>query len=187
MSRVTSFHMLIRSLRAGNLPQRRHYVARKDIRFTIRDVSEPGALENARAVAMQPHPYSPMSSSLAQQSSQNYSSNISASPHPASALSRPATSSDEPNASSTDLTVIMSPNRVNANSSNDDQAPSRLWNPFDTHKVFKQLEKDFPSPIAHTLMRATRGLLMDRIAKAGREGVDVKEAENVSIPYSCHA
>ena len=36
-------------------------------------------------------------------------------------------------------------------------------------------------------MRATRGLLMDRTAKAGREGVDVKEAENVSIPYSCHA
>lgn len=54
-------------------------------------------------------------------------------------------------------------------------------NPFDTHKVFKRLEEDFPSPVAHTLMRATRGLLIDRISKARREGVDVKEAENVSV------
>ncbi|KAF8312862.1 hypothetical protein DL93DRAFT_2059620 [Clavulina sp. PMI_390] len=56
-------------------------------------------------------------------------------------------------------------------------------NPFDTHKVFKRLEQDFPSPIAHTIMRATRGLLIDRIHKARRDGVDIKEAENQEYLY----
>ena len=174
--------MFTRSLRLGHARQRRHYT-RNDIRPPTRNL-KPGALGNEQSVSMQPHPYSPAtgSSELSSLPSQDPPPNTSSSssnftPPPG----QPATPSEEPKENSTGLTIITSPNRINAEApSIDDQAPSRLSNPFDTHKVFRQLEKEFPSPIAHTLMRAARGLLIDRIAKARREGVDVKEVENVS-------
>lgn len=175
---LSPFTMFTRSLRARHVPHR--CATRKDIGFHIRGVSEPRVFENERVVSMQPHPYSPGANSLETSSPPSSSGSVPP-PSPASS-SRPTTSSEKPDANSTHLTVIMSPNRINTNAPNiDNQPPSRLSNPFDTHKMFKQLENDFPSPIAHTLMRAVRGLLMDRIAKARREGLDVKEAENVSI------
>ncbi|KAF9519172.1 hypothetical protein BS47DRAFT_1288712 [Hydnum rufescens UP504] len=59
----------------------------------------------------------------------------------------------------------------------------RLVNPFDTHKFFQSLEREFSPPVAHTLMRATRGLLIHRIAEAKRDGLDVMEAENQQYLY----
>jgi hypothetical protein len=188
---VTASAMFTRSLRLGHVRQRRHYVTRNDIRYPMRRL-ELGVPGNCQTVSMQPHPYSPAASRSESSSppSQNPSSSASASlsstdlpppPPPPTLSSRPATSEEPKDKYKSTHLTIMSPNRINADvPSIDDQAPSRLSNPFDTHKVFKQLEKDFASPIAHTLMRTARGLLIDRIAKARREGVDVKEAENVS-------
>lgn len=51
--------------------------------------------------------------------------------------------------------------------------------PFHTHAFFAALEKNFPTPTARSLMRATRALLIDRIGKVRREGLTVKDLDNV--------
>ena len=52
--------------------------------------------------------------------------------------------------------------------------------PFDTHAFFNVLERTFPKPTARSLMRATRALLVDRIAKVKRDGLTYKDLDNVS-------
>lgn len=51
--------------------------------------------------------------------------------------------------------------------------------PFDTHHFFSELEKSFPSPVAMSLMRATRALLVDRIGRVRRDALTIKDLENV--------
>ena len=51
--------------------------------------------------------------------------------------------------------------------------------PFHTHAFFTALEKTFPTPTARSLMRATRALLVDRVGKVRREGLTVKDLDNV--------
>ena len=51
--------------------------------------------------------------------------------------------------------------------------------PFHTHAFFTALEKTFPEQTARSLMRATRALLVDRIGKVKREGLTVKDLDNV--------
>lgn len=53
--------------------------------------------------------------------------------------------------------------------------------PFHTHQFFKVLEKTFPTPTARSLMRATRALLVDRVGRVRREGLTVKDLDNVRI------
>lgn len=52
--------------------------------------------------------------------------------------------------------------------------------PFDTHAFFGVLEKTFPKPTARSLMRATRALLVDRMAKVKHDGLTYKDLDNVS-------
>lgn len=56
-------------------------------------------------------------------------------------------------------------------------------NPFHTHVFFTALEKTFPSPVARTLMAATRGLLVDRILRIRRESLINKDLDNVRQQY----
>lgn len=51
--------------------------------------------------------------------------------------------------------------------------------PFHTHAFVSALEKSFPTPTARSLMRATRALLVDRIGRVRREGLTVKDLDNV--------
>ncbi|KZS97977.1 hypothetical protein SISNIDRAFT_404911 [Sistotremastrum niveocremeum HHB9708] len=50
--------------------------------------------------------------------------------------------------------------------------------PFHTHDFYCKLEKQFPPPIAHSLMRATRALLVHRIGRVRRDGLDRKDLDN---------
>lgn len=59
--------------------------------------------------------------------------------------------------------------------------------PFHTHVFFTALEKTFPTPTARSLMRATRALLVDRIGKVRREGLTVKDLDNVRSLFKQHA
>jgi hypothetical protein len=51
--------------------------------------------------------------------------------------------------------------------------------PFHTHAFFRALEKTFPEQTARSLMCATRALLIDRIGKVKKEGLTVKDLDNV--------
>lgn len=53
--------------------------------------------------------------------------------------------------------------------------------PFDTHRFFRALEGTFSEPIANSLMRATRALLVDRIGRVKREALSSKDLENVRV------
>lgn len=53
--------------------------------------------------------------------------------------------------------------------------------PFHTHAFFTALEKTFPTPTARSLMRATRALLVDRLGRVRREGLTVKDLDNVRL------
>ncbi|KAG8755247.1 hypothetical protein FRC14_004226 [Serendipita sp. 396] len=53
--------------------------------------------------------------------------------------------------------------------------------PFHTYKFFTALEQTFPTPIARTLMRSTRGLLVDRILRIRRDALDLKDLDNEAI------
>jgi len=80
------------------------------------------------------------------------------------------------------------------NESNSINLPSRVIqptgpppvhvNPFHTHVFFTALEKTFPSPVARTLMAATRGLLVDRILRIRRESLINKDLDNVRQQFS---
>lgn len=59
--------------------------------------------------------------------------------------------------------------------------------PFHTHAFFTALEKTFPVPTARSLMRATRALLVDRVGKVRREGLTVKDLDNVRSLFEQHA
>jgi len=60
--------------------------------------------------------------------------------------------------------------------------PSYAHPPFHTHQFFTALEKTFPTPTARSLMRATRALLVDRVGRVRREGLTVKDLDNVCKP-----
>jgi hypothetical protein len=51
--------------------------------------------------------------------------------------------------------------------------------PFDTHRFYKILEDAFEPPIARTLMKATRGLLVDRIRQTTKDALHLKDFDNV--------
>lgn len=57
--------------------------------------------------------------------------------------------------------------------------PTYPYPPFHTHAFFTALEKTFPEQTARSLMRATRALLVNRIEKVRREGLTVKDLDNV--------
>ena len=57
--------------------------------------------------------------------------------------------------------------------------------PFHTHSFFAALEKSFPTPIARNLMRATRALLTDRVNRVRRDGLTMKDLDNVRFGSSC--
>ena len=57
--------------------------------------------------------------------------------------------------------------------------PTYAKPPFDTHRFFSELETTFPSQTAHSLMRATRALLVDRIGRVRRDALTLKDLENV--------
>ena len=57
--------------------------------------------------------------------------------------------------------------------------PTYAKPPFDTHRFFSELETTFPSQTAHSLMRATRALLVDRIGRVRREALTLKDLQNV--------
>ncbi|KAG8862638.1 hypothetical protein FRB96_001197 [Tulasnella sp. 330] len=50
--------------------------------------------------------------------------------------------------------------------------------PFDTHEFYKALEASFEPPVARTLMKATRGLLVGRIRNTYQDVVQVKDFDN---------
>ena len=58
--------------------------------------------------------------------------------------------------------------------------------PFHTHAFFAALERSFPTPTARSLMRATRALLVDRIGRVRRDGLTVKDLDNVRIHPVVH-
>lgn len=58
-------------------------------------------------------------------------------------------------------------------------APTYTHPPFHTHAFFTALEKSFPTATARSLMRATRALLVDRVGRVRREGLTVKDLDNV--------
>jgi hypothetical protein len=64
--------------------------------------------------------------------------------------------------------------------------PSYPHPPFHTHQFFVTLEQTFPTPTARSLMRATRALLVDRAGRVRREGLTVKDLDNVSGPISSY-
>ncbi len=53
--------------------------------------------------------------------------------------------------------------------------------PFHTYQLFTALEKTFPTPVARTLMRSVRGLLVDRMLRIQRDALDVKDLDNVRL------
>jgi len=61
------------------------------------------------------------------------------------------------------------------------KSPTYTSPPFHTHTFFTALERTFPEPTARSLMRATRALLVDRIGRVRREGLTVKDLDNVRV------
>jgi hypothetical protein len=55
-------------------------------------------------------------------------------------------------------------------------------NAFDTHRFVTALERTFPTPIARTLMRATRALLVVRFGRVKQEIFGVRDLDNVRDP-----
>ncbi|PIL36756.1 hypothetical protein GSI_00445 [Ganoderma sinense ZZ0214-1] len=55
---------------------------------------------------------------------------------------------------------------------------SHINPPFNTHRFFTVLERSFPVSIARNLMRATRALLADRIARVKRDALTVQDLES---------
>lgn len=95
--------------------------------------------------------------------------------------STPSASSSSPQPSSpeaTDLSILVRNSFPGPNIHN--------ITPFHTYNFFTALEKTFPTPIARTLMKSTRSLLVDRISKVQREALDLKDLDNVRLYISCH-
>jgi len=65
------------------------------------------------------------------------------------------------------------------------KSPTYTSPPFHTHTFFAALEKTFPAQTARSLMRATRALLVDRIGRVRREGLTVKDLDNVGL-HCCY-
>lgn len=141
-----------------------------------------------RTITRGKHPSSPHfpSSSFLRSEHTGEHTNIS-DPSPASSLGDPTESrsislypnSNDPQSSSSSSSnppVLVDPSTVKS------PPPASAYQnpPFDTHVFFSVLEKTFPKPTARSLMRATRALLVDRIAKVKRDGLTYKDVDNVS-------
>lgn len=59
-------------------------------------------------------------------------------------------------------------------------------NAFDTHRFVIALERTFPTPIARTLMRATRAILVVRFGRVKQEVFGVRDLDNVRIFLQLH-
>jgi hypothetical protein len=110
--------------------------------------------------------------------------------HPADSSRSPAKPETSPSSSSTsgftssfsqDLgnNSRSSPQVSNIPSTDVSRIPTYSNPPFHTHAFFTALEKTFPTPTARSLMRATRALLVDRVGKVRKEGLTVKDLDNV--------
>ncbi|OAX43904.1 hypothetical protein K503DRAFT_18568 [Rhizopogon vinicolor AM-OR11-026] len=86
-------------------------------------------------------------------------------------------SSSSPSESASSLPVTFS--GPPARTHQPDPRQSYTAPPFHTHAFFVALEKSFPTPTARSLMRATRALLVDRTGRVRREGLTVKDMDNV--------
>lgn len=141
-----------------------------------------------RTITRGKHPSSPHfpSSSFLRGEHTGEHTNIS-DPSPASSLGDPTESrsislypnSNDPQSSSSSSSnppVLVDPSTVKP----PPQASTYQNPPFDTHAFFSVLEKTFPKPTARSLMRATRALLVDRMAKVKRDGLTYKDVDNVS-------
>jgi len=64
--------------------------------------------------------------------------------------------------------------------------PSPPPPPFHTHAFFAALERTFPTPVARSLTRATRGLLIDRFDRVKRDGLTRKDLDNVHTEFSAY-
>lgn len=104
-----------------------------------------------------------------------YNSSIHSTPPSESSTSHVSTSSDAINTSA-EMSGLPTSYTPNASYS----TPMYTSPPFHTHTFFKALEKTFPEVTARSLMRATRALLVDRIGRVRREGLTVKDLDNVS-------
>jgi hypothetical protein len=62
------------------------------------------------------------------------------------------------------------------------QNVSRI-NAFDTHRFVTDLERSFPTPVARTLMRATRAILVMRFGRVKHEVFGVRDLDNVGRTY----
>jgi hypothetical protein len=83
---------------------------------------------------------------------------------------------DAPPLSKTSNSGVPAPYVVDPSSR---KLPTYSSSPFHTHAFFRALEKTFPEQTARSLMRATSALLVDRIGKVRREGLTVKDLDNV--------
>ena len=109
------------------------------------------------------------------------------SPPPSASMSHPrdpsnsstflsSQANDAPSSSSNLTSEVLAPFVADTPSH---KLPTYSSPPFHTHAFFAALEKTFPEQTARSLMRATRALLVDRIGKVRREGLTVKDLDNV--------
>lgn len=96
----------------------------------------------------------------------------------------PSPSAEEPLMESQSGPPESSSQLISAGSSTSQSGvPSYPHPPFHTHQFFAALEKTFPTSTARSLMRATRALLVDRVGRVRREGLTVKDLDNVRDPH----
>jgi hypothetical protein len=102
--------------------------------------------------------------------------------HPSSSSTSTSDPSDQPSSSSSSgisLSTQTLPSPPLGPISTSSSIP--MWNPFHTHNFFRALEKSFPESVARTLMRATRGLLVGKIAGTKKDVLVAKDLENVKF------
>ncbi|KAI0751338.1 hypothetical protein C8Q80DRAFT_568175 [Daedaleopsis nitida] len=56
--------------------------------------------------------------------------------------------------------------------------PPHASPPFDTHKFFKVLSYTHTTPVARSIMRATRAILIDRIGRVKKDGLTTQDLES---------
>ena len=102
-------------------------------------------------------------------------------PASASPTQETTSQSSEPNFSSANPENLPVPSATGPSSPSALATSTVPINPFDTHRFFQSLERAFPAPVARTLMKATRAILVDRIRRTKGEALDVKDFDNVSM------
>lgn len=176
---TTMLHRIPRLARCAPYPRRtphrlpyiRAFVVKNGPSISDPIAGHPG--EPSPSVLLDPHPADPATyfrTPLPYEPKQSTSAAISIS-------SPPSPPPDAPNAGTTGAPSGPSPpvpSRAHINI-----APTYSNPLFHTHRFVTALEKTFPTPTARSLMPATRALLVDRVGRVKREGLTVKDLENV--------